>query len=59
MKHHPLQEIKDLAVRIENSLKEKYSSSFSHKTYEEQEKYLSESIKLATILGDKKNQKQK
>ena len=44
MKHHPLQEIKDLASRIENSLKEKYTSSFSHKTYEEQEKYLASSI---------------
>lgn len=45
MKHHPLQEIKDLAERIQNSLKEKYSSSFSHKTYDDQEKYLENTIR--------------
>ncbi|MEI8062075.1 MAG: FAD-dependent thymidylate synthase [bacterium] len=44
MKHHPLDEIRNLAERIENSLKEKYPSSFSHKTYDDQEKYLAESI---------------
>lgn len=39
MSHHPLKEVKDLARRIHTGLKEKYPSSFSHETYEPQEKY--------------------
>ena len=39
LKHHPLSEVKDVANLALSKLKEKYSHSFSHKTYEEQEKY--------------------
>lgn len=39
MRHHPVQEMKDIAENILKILKEKYPSSFSHKLYEEQENY--------------------
>jgi len=43
MRHHPLQEVKDVAVQMIDSLKEKYPNSFGHKQYEEEEKYLASS----------------
>ncbi len=39
MENNPLQEIRDVSVAIRESLKTRYPSSFSHKTYEDQEKY--------------------
>jgi thymidylate synthase ThyX len=39
LEHHPLQEIRDIAAEVRIKLQEKYPSSFSHKSYEEQEKY--------------------
>lgn len=39
LKHHPLEEVRDVALNIEKILKEKYPHSFGHKIYEEQEKY--------------------
>ncbi len=40
LEHHPLAEIRDLAVRLRAALQEKYQHSFSHKKYPEQEAYL-------------------
>jgi thymidylate synthase ThyX len=54
MRHHPLQEIRNLSESIEKSLKEKYSSSFSHKTYDDQEKYLKYSIEKSAYFDLKK-----
>ncbi len=39
LRHHPLQEIKDIAEEILQQLKTKYPSSFSHKIYDAQEEY--------------------
>jgi thymidylate synthase ThyX len=43
MRHHPLQEVKDVAVQMIDSLKEKYPNSFGHKQYFDEEKYLATS----------------
>ena len=40
LRHHPLQEVKDIANNLEQALKEKYPSSFLHKRYEAEESYL-------------------
>ena len=40
LRHHPLQEVKDVAAQMIDSLKEKYPNSFGHKQYEDEEKYL-------------------
>lgn len=40
MRHHPLDEIRAVAEKISETLKMKYPSSFGHKRYEEDEKYL-------------------
>lgn len=45
LKHHPLLEIKEMAEEILNQLKNKYSSSFSHKLYDTQEAYREEVVK--------------
>ncbi len=39
LRHHPLEEVRNIAQAIEKVLKERYPSSFSHKKYEETEKY--------------------
>lgn len=40
LEHHPLQEIRDIAQEIRSGLQSKYPSSFSHKTYSDQEAFL-------------------
>ncbi len=40
LRHHPLEEVQQIAERCLAQLKEKYPSSFSHKTYRQQEEYL-------------------
>ncbi len=40
MRHHPLQEVRDLAESITTSLQQKYPNSFGHKRYPEEETYL-------------------
>ncbi len=40
LRHHPLAELREIADRCLELLKAKYPSSFSHKTYPEQEEYL-------------------
>lgn len=44
MRHHPLQEIREVAREIVTSLQTKYASSFSHKEYPTEEEYLEKSI---------------
>ena len=39
LRHHPLEEVRNIAQAIEKVLTERYPSSFSHKKYEETEKY--------------------
>lgn len=39
LKYHPLEEVKNIAEKILNQLKEKYPNSFGHKIYEDQEEY--------------------
>jgi thymidylate synthase ThyX len=52
LKYHPLDEVRQVAEKVLNTLKEKYPSSFSHKTYEEQEKYRKEVSKNFTYFGE-------
>lgn len=40
--HHPLEEVRTIAGQILSQLKEKYSHSFSHILYDDQEKYRAE-----------------
>ncbi len=54
LKYHSLLEVREAAEKILDSLKEKYPSSFSHKTYETQEKYRMEVSKNFTYFGEKK-----
>ncbi len=44
MRHNPCQEIRSVAEAIREELLKAYPSSFGHKTYEDQERYLSESV---------------
>jgi len=43
MRHHPLEEIRQIANEIVDALKQKYQSSFSHKEYPTEEEYLAKS----------------
>ncbi len=40
MRHHPLQEVKDVAMQMIDELKGKYPNSFGHKQYPDEETYL-------------------
>ncbi len=44
LRYYPLEEVRDVAQNIHDKLKEKYPSSFSHKEYDEQEKYRQEVV---------------
>jgi thymidylate synthase ThyX len=44
LRQHPLAEVRQTAENILEKLKEKYSHSFSHSSYEDQEKYRQESV---------------
>jgi thymidylate synthase ThyX len=44
MRNHPLQEIKDMAAQIQEGLNKVYPSSFAHKIYPDEEKYIAESM---------------
>jgi thymidylate synthase ThyX len=41
MEHHPLDEVREVAVRVRGKLRDKYPSSFGYKMDEKQEQYLS------------------
>jgi thymidylate synthase ThyX len=40
LRHHPLAEVREVALAIEDAMVEKYPNSFSHKRYEETETYM-------------------
>lgn len=48
LRHHPLPEVRDIALNIHTQLKEKFPSSFSHKTYPTQEVYNARMVELYT-----------
>lgn len=52
LQHHPLPEVRALANNALVALKHKYPSSFSHKTYPDQEAYLAEMAKY-TYFDDR------
>lgn len=54
LRHHPLAEIRNIAVEIETKLKEKYPHSFGHKVYSQQEEYRKLSADLYTYFDNKK-----
>jgi thymidylate synthase ThyX len=39
LRHHPLEEVKNTAIAIDQALKEAYPSSFGHKLYDDTENY--------------------
>jgi len=52
LKHHPLAEIKEVSKEIISALQTKYSSSFLHKEYEDEEKYLEKSVAEFAYFDD-------
>ena len=53
LRHHPLAEVRETAETILEKLKEKYSHSFSHATYDEQENYRDEMVKKYSYFSSK------
>lgn len=52
MRNHPLPEVREVAKMIHDALKSKYSSSFLHKEYESDEKYVEESMAELAYFDD-------
>jgi len=52
--HHPLAEVREVAKLIHGQLKEKYSNSFGHEQYENQENYRHYTAENFTYFSDKK-----
>ena len=52
MRHHPLAEVREVAQMIHDELKKKYSSSFSHKEYPDDEAYIEKSMKEFAFFDD-------
>ena len=50
LRHHSLIEVSEVAENILDNLRKKYSNSFSHKSYPEQEEYRSMTVKKYTYL---------
>jgi len=55
LRHHPLLEVRETAETILKKLQETYAHSFSHKLYEEQEKYRALSVTAYSYLKPEKN----
>jgi len=51
LRYHPLTEVRLIAEEILAKLKEKYPHSFSHKLYDEQEKYRADTVKEYTYFN--------
>jgi len=51
LRHNPLPEVREIATTLLNKLQEKYSNSFSHKIYPEQEAYRENVAKLHNYLA--------
>ncbi len=58
LRHHPLEEVQEVANTIWKELKKRYPNSFSHKLYETQEEYRSTILKSHTYFVPKKFPKQ-
>ncbi|MFA6338513.1 MAG: FAD-dependent thymidylate synthase [Candidatus Paceibacterota bacterium] len=52
LRHHPLQEVREIAQGMLAALREKYPNSFSHKEYPAEESYLEETAKEITYFDD-------
>ena len=55
LNHHPLLEVRETAEKILKQLQEKYTHSFSHQIFEEQEAYRELSVKKYSYLAPDKN----
>lgn len=55
LRHHPVEEIRDIAVTIETALQKKYPNSFGHKRYETTEAYNHEWITEEYLFDPKKD----
>ncbi len=53
LKYYPLEEVRNVSAAIHGGLKEKYSHSFSHKEYEEQEQYRKFTVENYTYYDPK------
>lgn len=58
LRHHPLEEVRNIANGMWKKLQERYPHSFSHKLYDEQELYRSDVLKKHTYFAPKKFSKQ-
>ncbi len=54
LRHHPLKEVRTVADGMWKKLQERYPHSFSHKLYDEQEAYRSDTLKKHTYFAPKK-----
>lgn len=54
LRHHPLQEIRDIAQALETALRKKYPNSFGHKRYETTEDYNHNWMKEEYLFDPKK-----
>ncbi|MDD5731613.1 MAG: FAD-dependent thymidylate synthase [Patescibacteria group bacterium] len=54
LRYHPLAEVREMEEKILSALQEKYPSSFSHKLYDEQEKYRKMVGENYTYFGEQK-----
>lgn len=54
LRHHPLQEVRDVAETMWKKLRERYPHSFSHELYDEQEFYRGNTLKNHTYFNPKK-----
>jgi thymidylate synthase ThyX len=52
LRHHPLEEIRDIGEKVTQSLKEKYPASFTHKQYPEEEAFVEKSMRTLTYFDD-------
>lgn len=53
LEHHPLAEVREIALRVRASLQEKYQHSFSHNKYPAQEAYYEKWVKDFTYFAPK------
>lgn len=53
MRHHPLEEVREVAKEIVKALQAKYSSSFLHKEYATEEEYLEKSMRQFAYFDEK------
>lgn len=54
LRHHPIEEVRDVANDIVKKLKERYPSSFMHKEYPEEEFFIKKSMQTFAFFDDLK-----